>query len=35
MRILAPEGRGAEQHKELDADRQCLLGLVDMEKETM
>lgn len=35
MSSLAPEGRGAEQHKELDTDRQCLLGLVDMEKETM
>lgn len=35
MSPRAPEGRGAEQHKELDTDRQCLLGLVDMEKETM
>ena len=35
MSPLAPEDRGAKQHKELDTDRQCPLGLVDMEKETM
>lgn len=35
MSPLAPEGRGAEQHKQLDTDRRRLLGLVDMEKETM
>ncbi|SOE32549.1 hypothetical protein SAMN05442782_9513 [Streptomyces sp. OK228] len=35
MSTLAPELRGAEQHKELDTDGRRLLGLVDMEKETM
>jgi hypothetical protein len=35
MSTLAPEDRGAEQHKELDTHGRYLLGLVDMEKETM
>lgn len=35
MRTLAPEDQGAEQRKELDIDGRRLLGLVDMEKETM
>lgn len=35
MRTLAPEDQGAEQRKELDIDGRRLLGLVDMERETM
>lgn len=35
MRTLTPEDQGAEQRKELDIDGRRLLGLVDMEKETM
>lgn len=35
MSILVPGGRGAEQGKELDTDDRRLLGLADMEKETM
>ncbi|WP_234436843.1 hypothetical protein [Streptomyces maremycinicus] len=35
MSTLAPEDRGAEQHEELDTHGRYLLGLVDMEKETM
>ena len=35
MRTLTPEDQGAEQRKELDIEGRRLLGLVDMEKETM
>lgn len=35
MRTLTPEDQGAEQRKELDIGGRRLLGLVDMEKETM